>query len=184
MRELRRNRRRGSDAREARGSKLKAGVDIPTPEEIRRLTQTLIGRYRPLLLTAVFTGLRASELRGLRWTDIDFKAAELHVRQRADRHCRIGKPKTAAAERTVPLPPMLVKELREWKLQCPNGTLGLVFPNGAGNVEQHVNKISPACTRYEFLRLMVHQSEGGRRPGASAQGHTAPHGPFLDYGHA
>ena len=32
------------------------------------------GRLRPLLVTAVFTGLRASELRGLRWDDVDLKA--------------------------------------------------------------------------------------------------------------
>ena len=42
------------------------------------------GRWRPLLITAIFTGLRASELRGLRWRDIDFKANELHVQQRAE----------------------------------------------------------------------------------------------------
>ena len=32
------------------------------------------GRWRPFLLTAIFTGLRASELRGLRWDDVDFGA--------------------------------------------------------------------------------------------------------------
>jgi len=36
-------------------------------------------------MTAIFTGLRASELRGLKWEDIDFKAAILHVRRRVDR---------------------------------------------------------------------------------------------------
>ena len=41
-------------------------------------------RWRPLLLTLIFTGLRACELRGLRWSDIDLKRGELHVRQRAD----------------------------------------------------------------------------------------------------
>jgi integrase len=39
-----------------------------------------------LLLTAALTGLRASELRGLRWSDVDLKTAELHVRQRAGRY--------------------------------------------------------------------------------------------------
>jgi hypothetical protein len=31
--------------------------------------------------------------------------------------------------------PLVVNALREWKLACPKGELGLVFPNGAGNVE-------------------------------------------------
>jgi site-specific recombinase XerD len=61
-----------------------------------------MGRWRPLLITATFTGLRASELRGLRWSDVDLKANEVHVRQRADRYKKIGKPKSAAGERVVP----------------------------------------------------------------------------------
>jgi integrase len=36
----------------------------------------------------------------------------------------------------VPLPPQLVKILREWKLACPNGPLGLAFPNSAGKVHE------------------------------------------------
>ena len=46
------------------------------------------GNWRPLLLTSIFTGLRASELRVLRWSDLDLKTGELYVRQRADRHRR------------------------------------------------------------------------------------------------
>jgi integrase len=115
--------------------------DIPTPEEIKRLIGAAKGRWRPFLLTAIFTGLRASELRGLRWQDIDLKRAELHVRQRADRHRKIGPPKSEAGERTVPLPPTVVSVLREWKLACPNGQLDLAFPNGNGNVEFHNNVI-------------------------------------------
>jgi integrase len=98
-------------------------------------------KWRPFLLTAIFTGLRASELRGLRWLDVDLNKGELHVNQRADRRNKIGRPKSAAGQRTVPLPPTVVSELREWKLRCPkkDGKLGLVFPNGQGNPEFHAN---------------------------------------------
>ena len=92
-----------------------------------------------MLLTAIFTGLRISELRGLRWDDVDLKRAELHVRQRADRYNAIGKPKSAAGERVIPLPPMLVSTLRKWRLACPNSELGLVFPAADGSVESYVN---------------------------------------------
>jgi integrase len=140
-RSLRSNRRgRGAGRQERRqNGRLKVGVDIPAPDEIRAIIGHLKGRWRPLLLTAIFSGLRASELRGLRWIDIDLKKGELHVRQRADRYNVIGKPKSESGERTIPLPPVLVNALREWKLRCPKSELGLVFPNGSGNVENHQN---------------------------------------------
>jgi integrase len=104
--------------------KLAIGVDIPTPDEMRAIVAALptieeAVRFRPLLLTAIFTGLRASELRGLKWADVDLKRSELHVRQRADRYGTIGRPKSAAGKRTVPLPPMLVSALREHRLASP-----------------------------------------------------------------
>src|SRR5262245_16880528 len=60
--------------------KLKVGVDIPTPEEIKQILQGAPDKWRQLLLVLTFTGLRASEARGLRWQDVDFKRSELHVR--------------------------------------------------------------------------------------------------------
>jgi integrase len=122
--------------------KLKVGIDIPAPDEIKRLIPHLPDKYRPLLLTAIFTGLRASELRGLRWEDVDLPHAKLHVRQRADRYNKIDKPKSESSERTVPLLPMVANTLREWKLQCPKGEHGkleFVFPTGTGEIEYHSN---------------------------------------------
>ena len=124
---------------ESRGQKLKVGVDIPSTDEIRAIIAHLKGRWRPLILTAIFTGLRSSELRGLRWHDIDLKKNVLHVRQRADKFNKIGAPKSESGERIIPLPSILVNTLREWKLICPKGDHGLVFPNGAGQIENHAN---------------------------------------------
>jgi integrase len=92
-----------------------------------------------LLLTAIFTGLRSSELRGLRWSDIDLKKNELHVRQRADRCGVIGKPKSKAGHREEPLGPQVINALREWKLACPKGEHGLVFPTPSGGIALHNN---------------------------------------------
>jgi integrase len=118
---------------------LEIGVDIPTPGEISTLIAALAKlalHIRALLLTAIFTGLRASELRGLPWRNIDLKKAELHVRRRVDRYGEIGAVKTKGSRRTVPLPPMLVNVLREWKLACPQTELDLVFPSGRGGVRK------------------------------------------------
>jgi integrase len=138
----RRGKERQADMRQ-RG-KLRVGVDIPAPEEIRAIIAKLQGRWRPPLLTAIFTGLRVSELRGLRWADIDLKRGELHVHQRADRYNTMGAPKSESGARTIPLAPMLANTLREWKLICPKGELGLAFPNGAGRIETRSNIINRA----------------------------------------
>ena len=90
-------------------------------------------------MTAIFTGLRASELRGLRWPDVDLKKAELQVRQRADRYNVIGPPKTAAGQRVIPLPPVVVNTLREHRLASQKSDLDLVFPNRHGGVESRSN---------------------------------------------
>jgi len=121
VKDLRSRRKRGNQAQhESRHrGKLKVGVEIPSPDEIRAFLGALSGRYRPLLLTATFTGLRASELRGLRWPDIDFDRRVLHVRQRVDKRNVAGPPKTASGARTVPLPPIVgsllaPRALRGW----------------------------------------------------------------------
>jgi integrase len=133
VRELRRGKERKADRRQK--GRLKAGIDIPTPDEVGHILGHLQGRWRPLLMTAIFTGLRASELRGLPWSNVDLKNGRIHVRQRADRYNKIGRPKSEAGERTVPLPPIALNTLREWKLTCPKGPLDLVFPNTVGNVQ-------------------------------------------------
>src|SRR5262249_53731331 len=119
---------------------IESGVDFPTPAEVRRIIEAATDTgHRALLRTAILTGLRASELRGLRWRDVDFKARELRVHQRADRFCKLGSPKSAMSRRTVPLAPEAVTDLKEWRLACPKGELDLVFPNAGGKVVQHRN---------------------------------------------
>ena len=135
-------RRKRREAERRKKGKLKVGVDIPTPAEIKAIVAKLQGRWRPLLLTAIFAGLRASEIRGLRWEDVDLRHGKLHVRQRADKFKAIGKPKSAAGERSLPIPPILVNALREWKLACPKSELGLAFPTGAGGIEYHSNIVT------------------------------------------
>ncbi len=131
-----------SIARGKRERKLEPGRDFPDFAEIKRLSEAAKpGRQKALLLTAALTGLRASELRGLRWSDVDLKVGELHVRQRADRFNAIGLPKSKAGSRSIPLVSDLVHALKQWKLACPNGEAGLVFPTSSGQIEHHANML-------------------------------------------
>jgi integrase len=121
--------------------KLEVGRDIPTPAEVKRLIEAAAKKQRlcVLLKVAALAGLRASELRGLRWADVDLKTSELHVRQRADRFGTIGAPKTDSSRRTIPLGPDLVLALKQWRLACPKGEADLIFPTSKGNIDHHKN---------------------------------------------
>jgi integrase len=125
-----------------RGKRLEALIEMPTRDELRAIIAATPNRHRPLILTALFAGLRASELRGLLWEDIDLKRGEIHVRRRVDRFNQFGPPKSEAGTRTIPMSPLLANTLRQWRLVCPKGELGLVFPNGAGKIENHGNLLS------------------------------------------
>ena len=129
-------RRRNKSEREDRKDRRAVA---PTKDELKAIINKASGRQRPLILTAIFTGLRASELRGLTWGDLDLKEAVLHVRRRVDRYNKFGTPKSKAGVRDIPLSPVVVNTLREWKLVCPKGELDLIFPTGSGTVEGHAN---------------------------------------------
>jgi integrase len=127
--------------------KLEIGRDIPTRDEVQRIIDAApAGKGRALLLTAALTGMRASELRGLRWADVDLAKRQIHVRQRADRYRQIGAPKSAAGMRAIPIGDMVVNTLREWKLQCPKGSENLVFPTLVGTVEHYPNVVQKYFT--------------------------------------
>jgi integrase len=177
---------------------------MPTREELRAIIEATPDRWRPLILTAIFTGLRASELRGLTWADVDLKAGELHVRRRVDRFGRFGPPKSKAGTRDIPLSPMLLNTLKAWRLACPNGELDLVFPTGAGNVENHGNillrvfwpiqvaagvvdpkglaKYSLHALRHAAAALWIDQGLGPKRIQA-LMGHASIQQTFDQYGY-
>ena len=112
----------------------KEPVAIPTKAEVKSImakldelaTDKRWRRWRVLLATAINSGFRASELRGLPWDAVDLKAGTITVKQRADERGVIGSPKTVASRRTISIPTFLVTMLRDWKIECPPGPL--VFP--------------------------------------------------------
>ena len=108
-------------------------------EDVRRLIDAASDDFKPLLMVASLCGLRASETRGLRWSDVDFEEGLIHVRQRADAFNAFGEPKSAAGLRSVPTGPCVQNVLKRWKLACPPSPLDLVFPTRAGTVQSHSN---------------------------------------------
>jgi integrase len=112
---------------------------IPTKDEIRTMLDNVPERHRPLIVTAIFTGMRISELRGLTWEYVDFDRKLIHVQKRADRFNDMGKPKSRTSKRSIPMAPIVFNVLGAWRDDCPKGDLDLVFPNGKGKIENHSN---------------------------------------------
>jgi integrase len=117
-------------------------------EEIARLLAECLPRYRPALATALYSGLRLSELLGLTWADVDFDAGLLRVRHQLSRPS-LEKParrvrlKTRAAVRDVPLLPQLAALLKRHKLASAHSadsdyvfSTGLGTPLGYRNLER------------------------------------------------
>src|SRR5579859_7229732 len=73
-------------------------------------------QYRGLVHLAIYTGMRRSELLGLRWRDVDLDKATLRIVQSLQRTndgvFRIEKPKTARSRRSIALSSAAVESLR------------------------------------------------------------------------
>ena len=128
-------RQRGPAARSTRGDVL------PRACLVAALAAGIDPYYKPRILTAAYTGLRAGELLALRISDIDFLRATLRV-ARAHRevngHITTGPTKTPASRRTVSLPAFLVTELSQHlKALKVGGPDALVFPGKSGKPLRH-----------------------------------------------
>ena len=88
------------------GAKRRSAPEVLTAAEIRALVDHLALRKRTLVLLAASSGLRQSELFGLKWSDVDFEGGELSV-TRSIVFSVVGRCKTEFSRKPVPLHPQL-----------------------------------------------------------------------------
>ncbi len=93
----------------------RAETRVLTVDEARLLlSQTRTDRLHAALVVLLVLGLRRSEALGLRWSDIDFDASVLHVRQGlhwSEGRLQFLPPKTRRSRRTVPMPSVCLEAL-------------------------------------------------------------------------
>lgn len=94
-----------------------------------------------LFATAVYTGMRAGELFGLRWSDVVIKRGLIAVKRSYDKPTKSGK------MRYVPILDVLAPILKEWRLKNSNE---FVFPNEAGKMHTQ----NPRITKYTFPAVL------------------------------
>ena len=87
---------------------------ILVPAEIKALIDALALRERTLVLLATSTGLRQSEIFGLKWGDIDFERGTMSV-IRSIVYGVVGPCKTESSQKPVPMHPTLADALMQWR---------------------------------------------------------------------
>ena len=98
------------------GKRMRA-PDVLDVGELVQLLGQLSHRERAMVLLDAVTGLRRSELIGLKWLDVNFERLELSVTRSVYRQ-RVGRCKTEISQKPVPIDPWVAEELLTWKRAC------------------------------------------------------------------
>ncbi len=96
------------------GAKRRTTPTALTPLEIKALINNLGLRERTLVLVVASTGLRQSELFGLKWGDINFDQGTMSV-TRSIVCGVVGPCKTESSQKPVPVHPTVLEALAKWK---------------------------------------------------------------------
>jgi integrase len=102
--------------------------------EVEAIARKAEPMFSAAIIVAAYTGLRTGELRALRWRDVDFASATVHVRRNRPAGGEEDAPKSGKV-RSVPLIDDAARALdglsqREWF----SGPDDRVFPNGTGEM--------------------------------------------------
>jgi integrase len=103
-----------------------------TPAELELLLRKMGDTFRPVAATLAYAGLRASEALGLRWRDLDFEAETITVAGQLDPRqngVRLDTTKTTASAATVPMLPVLRRELQAHRKRSGERGLGRIRPD-------------------------------------------------------
>jgi integrase len=102
-----------------KGRPFKTQMPVYSVAEISDSLHKLTEPARTVWIVAAFSGLRVSELRGLRWGDFDGES--LHV-SRSVWRTHVNAPKTMESENAVPVLPAIARILEEHRTRCKNPT--------------------------------------------------------------
>jgi integrase len=99
-------------------------------DEIRRLSDAIDARWRVMVLTAAYTGLRMGEITGLTVDQVNLLGRRLTVTKQlteSNGHIEFGPVKTQASRRTVTLPRFLCDHIAQHLTDYPPSADELVF---------------------------------------------------------
>jgi integrase len=123
---------------------------VLTPGEIRLLLAQLVEPYHTMVVVAACLGLRASEIVGLQWQDLNWEDLTVLIR-RGVVNGRSGDTKTEASQKSLPIDPRLARSLQEqdWVFANNGGR-----PRGQQNILQR--HLRPAALRAGIGKIGWH----------------------------
>jgi integrase len=135
-------------------------------EPMNRFLQAMIGSpFYPLFYTALFTGMRRSELLGLKWSDIDLKTRQIAVRRTLKRDKKgaiyITDNKTKGSKRTIKLTPTNEEVLNQlWETSKNRGKDDSVFAiNGQPPRPQSITRAwQTGCKKAGVTMITFHDA--------------------------
>jgi len=89
---------------------------ILKPQQTFSILNSLPLLQQTMVVLDAATGLRYSEIAGLKWQDVDWENNQIHVRRRWIRG-NVSEPKSRKSQAPVAMAPLLAKYLRAWQLQ-------------------------------------------------------------------
>lgn len=135
----------------------------PAKEALAAAMKHADNEMRTRIMFAAASGLRASELHALPWSNLDLKKGRVIVDRRVDAFGNLDVTKSEAGTRTVPLGAPVIAALKEWKASRKAATLdALVFPNTRGGFTPHTRMMK---RKFRPLLTLVaaKEKEAGRK---------------------
>lgn len=120
-------------------------------DEIRRVLEQLVERYRTMVRVAAYLGLRASEIIGLQWGDFDWEDLTV-LGRRGVVHGRVADTKTEASQLPLPVDARLADALQQQRRRnLYVGSEDWVFANPDGRPRSQesilLHQLKPAAVR-------------------------------------
>lgn len=97
-----------------------------TLEEVGKIIAAAREPYKTMFWLLALTGMRAGEMLGLQWADIDFEKGLLNIRRSAW-YGRVQTTKNKNSEAIIPLPGILAATLRTFREQWKSNPDGFLF---------------------------------------------------------
>ncbi len=129
-----------------------------TIEQLNRILAIAEEPWRTLFFILTMDGLRAGEVLGLQWHDIDLDGRLLHVRRSAW-YGKVQTTKSKASETVLPIPQPLIDVLKEYRTQWKPNPQGFLFVTRNGLRHSHTSLLLHSGATPKVVQTQLRHSD-------------------------